>query len=84
MNLLLNIIQTEVTTTNWFFLVGIQIFLLLLFVAMLLLFCKILKKKDPEKSIKKTCILIWFMSTIGWFIMAQIVWILTYSQFVIN
>jgi hypothetical protein len=43
--------------------------------------CKLVKEKDPEKSVKKTCILVWFLSAIAWFIIAQIVWIITSIQF---
>lgn len=81
MNKLFAIVQPVVeSSSDMMFLVGIQLFLLFIFVIMLTVLCKVLKKKDPEKSTKKACILIWFMSAIAWFIIAQIVWILTYSQ----
>ena len=69
------------STSDWFFLVGIQVFLLAVFVFMISFLCKLLKRKNPEKSTKKECILACFMSAIAWLIIAQIVWILTYSQF---
>ncbi len=81
MNMLLAFFQSiPESSSDIIFLVGVQVFLLALFVIMLTLFCKVLKKKEDGKSIKKTCILIWFMSAIAWFIIAQIVWILTNSQ----
>lgn len=81
MNKFLALLQPVVeSTSDMMFLVGIQLFLLVFFIIMLTVLCKVLKKKDPEKSTKKACILIWFMSAIAWFIIAQIVWILTYSQ----
>jgi hypothetical protein len=67
--------------TNWYFLIGIQVFLLALFIAIITYICRLVKKKYPEKSNTKTCILIWFISAIAWFIIAQIVWIVTYTQF---
>lgn len=81
MNMLLTFFQSiPESSSDIIFLVGVQVFLLALFVIMLIVFCKVLKKKEAGKSIKKTCILIWFMSAIAWFVIAQIVWILTNSQ----
>jgi hypothetical protein len=85
--MLLNLIQVleekvrELTTSDYVMMVIIQVFLLGLFIFMVSYICKMLKKKEPEKDLKKTCILIWFISAIAWFIIAQIVWILTYVQF---
>ena len=73
--------QTMLTSSDWFFIIGIQVFLLLLFVSMIVFICRKLKAQNPTKSVKKTCVIVWFMSAIAWFIIAQIVWILTYSQF---
>ena len=82
MKMLIALVQPVIESTNdWIFLVGIQVFLLAVFVFMISFLCKLLKKKDPEKSTKKECILAWFMSAIAWFIIAQIVWIITSSQF---
>lgn len=73
---------TKILSANdWIFIIGIQLFLLLLFIFMVSYFCRQFKKKESPKPTKKTCILIWFMSAIAWFIIAKIVWILTYSQF---
>ncbi len=78
----LAIVQSVInSTSDWFFLVGIQVFLLAVFVFMISFLCKLLKRKNPEISTKKECILACFMSAIAWFIIARIVWILTYSQF---
>lgn len=74
-------IQTVLSSSDWFFIIAIQVFLLALFIIMISLLCRRVKEKEDQKSVKKTCILIWFMSAIAWFVMAQIVWILTYSQF---
>lgn len=74
-------IQTVISSSDWFFIIAIQVFLLVLFIIMISLLCRRVKEKEDQKSVKKTCILIWFMSAIAWFVMAQIVWILTYSQF---
>lgn len=74
------IIQPAIDSTNYIFLIGIQVFLLAFFILMVGYFCRALKKKDAEKSTKKTCILIWFLSAIAWFIIAQIVWIITSIQ----
>jgi len=81
MNNILAFIQSaSESSSNLVFIVGIQVFLFALFVIMLTILCKVLKKKEKGKSIKKTCILVWFMSAIAWFVIAQIVWILTSSQ----
>jgi hypothetical protein len=72
------------STSDWIFLVGIQVFLLAVFVFMISFLCKLLKRKNPGKSNKKECILVWFMSAIAWFIIVQIVWILTYTQFIVT
>jgi len=74
-------IFTEFTTADYLIIILIQLFLLSLFVIMVSYFCKLLKKKSEGKSIKKTCILIWVMSGIAWFIIAQIVWVITSSQY---
>lgn len=81
MKLLLIIKPVLDSTSDWIFIAGIQAFLLTLFIFMISYFCRLLKKKEPEKPTKKTCILVWFLSAIAWFIIAQIVWIITYSQF---
>ena len=69
------------TTSDYVMRFAIQLFLLALYVFMVIYICKILKRKEPGKNLKKTCILIWFISAIAWFIIAQIVWIITYVQF---
>ena len=69
------------STTDWVLIIGIQLFLLASFIGMITIICKMVRRKEPSKSIKKTCILVWFLSAIAWFIIAQIVWILTFSQF---
>ena len=65
---------------NYLFLIGIQVFLLAFFILMVGYFCRLFKKKNEGKSNKKTCVLIWFLSAIAWFIIAQIVWIITSIQ----
>jgi hypothetical protein len=84
MFLVFSFIQNSISQGDWIFIIGIQFFLFSLFLSMLIIICRRVKQKDPQKSSKKTCILIWFMSGIAWFIIAQIVWILTYSQFLGN
>lgn len=71
----------ELNTIDYVMMIVIQLFLLALFALMVSYICKTLKKKEPDKNLKKSCILIWFISAVGWFIIAQIVWILTYVQF---
>jgi len=68
------------TTNQWIFLIGIQVFLLAVFALFIRYICKQFKLKQPEKSIKKTCILVIVMSAIAWFIIAQIVWVITTIQ----
>ena len=78
---LLAFLAPQIKTTNqWIFLIGIQIFLLAVFIFFIRYFCKLLKQKEPEKSTKKTCIIISFLSALGWFIIAQIVWVITTIQ----
>ena len=82
MNFNLAYLQASINSTiDWVFIIGIQLFLLALFVVMVSFICKMVRKREPVKSVKKTCILVWFLSAIAWFIIAQIVWILIYSQF---
>lgn len=77
----LTIFQVVINSKEeWVFLVGIQVFLIAAFIFMVGYLCRLLKKKDPDKSTKKECILAWFMSAIAWFIIAQIVWVITYTQ----
>jgi len=76
----LNMFQ-NLTSSDFIILGGIQIFLLVLFIFMVSYFCKLLRKKEPGKNIRKTCILVWFLSAIAWFIIAQIVWIITSLQY---
>ena len=81
MNFNLAYLQASVnSTTDWVFIIGIQLFLFAVFVVMVSFICKMVRKREPVKSVKKTCILVWFLSGIAWFIIAQIVWILIYSQ----
>lgn len=68
------------TTSDYWYMSFIQFFLLVLFLSMVIYVCRLVKKKDPGKSVKKTCILVWFLSAIAWFIIAQIVWIITSIQ----
>ncbi len=78
-----NILQTNIkdlTTNDYLLLVAIQIIIAALFVFMVRYFCKLLKKREHDKPIKKTCILISFLSAVAWFIIAQIVWIITAIQ----
>ena len=72
--------QTTHSTGDWIFLIFIQIFIAALFILVVKYFCKQLKKKEPNKTHKKTCILISFLSAITWFIIAQIVWVITTIQ----
>ena len=75
------ILAPQIKTTNqWIFLIGIQVFLLVVFVLFIRYICKQLKLKEPNKSTRKTCILISFLSAIAWFIIAQIVWVITTIQ----
>lgn len=62
------------------FQIVIQVFLLIIFSSFIIFLCKQLKIKQPEKPVKKTCILISFLSAIAWFIIAQIVWVITSIQ----
>ena len=78
-SLLMNFI--EFTTTEYAIIIFIQIFLLGLFVSMVSYFCKLLRKKSEGRSTKKTCIIIWLLSGVAWFIIAQIVWVITSSQY---
>ncbi|MFZ1292343.1 MAG: hypothetical protein WAR79_19775 [Melioribacteraceae bacterium] len=71
---------SEKSNSEWIFLVSIQLLIAAFFVFMVRYFCKQLKIKDPEKPVKKTCILISFLSAIAWFIIAQIVWVITSIQ----
>ena len=66
---------------NLVIVIGIQVFLLAVFVGLISYICRLVQEKKETKSTKKTCILIWFLSAIAWFIMAQIVWIISASQF---
>lgn len=68
------------SSTNWTVLIIIQVVLLALFIGMITYICKLVRRKEPNKSIKKTCILISFISAIAWFIIGQIVWIITTIQ----
>ena len=79
-----NLLQAPVeslTTNDYLVLVAIQLVILALFIFTIKYFCSLLKRKEPEKSIKKTCILISFLSAIAWFIIAQIVWVITTLQY---
>ena len=78
---LFQIAEDELTSSDYWIMGGIQFFLLAAFFFMIVYICKLVKKKDPEKSVKKTCVLIWFLSAIAWFIIAQILWIITTIQF---
>jgi hypothetical protein len=78
--LLANLAPQIKTTNQWIFLIGIQVVLLVVFIFFIRYFCKQLKLKEQGKSTKKTCILISFISAIGWFIIAQIVWVITTIQ----
>lgn len=69
------------STTDWVLIIGIQLFLLASFIVMITIICKVVRRKEPLNSSRKTCILVWFLSAIAWFIIAQIVWILIFSQF---
>ncbi len=81
MNFVIAILAPQIKTTNqWIFLIGIQVFLLTVFVLFIRYICKQLKLKQPEKPIKKTCILIGIISAVAWFIIAQIVWVITTIQ----
>ncbi|MBK7104736.1 MAG: hypothetical protein IPH62_05580 [Ignavibacteriae bacterium] len=68
------------SNSDWIFLISIQLIILTFFVFTIRYFCKQLKIKEPEKPVKKTCILISFLSAIAWFIIAQIVWVITSIQ----
>ena len=75
------ILAPQIKTTNqWIFLIGIQVFLLVVFILFIRYICKQLKLKEPNKPTRKTCILISFLSAISWFIIAQIVWVITTIQ----
>ncbi|PID57969.1 MAG: hypothetical protein CR986_08630 [Ignavibacteriae bacterium] len=74
------LLQQTFSTVTWIFLTGIQVLILAAFVFMLVFFCKKLKAKQPDKNNKKTCIVIWFLSAVAWFLIAQIVWIITSIQ----
>ena len=81
MNTAVVILAPQIKTTNqWIFLIGIQVFLLVVFVLFIRYICKQLKLKEPNKPTRKTCILISFLSAIAWFIIAQIVWVITTIQ----
>lgn len=86
LNFIQNIDQEiiELSTSDYVFLILIQVFLLLLFALFVNYFCRTLKAKEPEKSTKKACIVIWIISAIAWFIISQIVLIVTASQFAGN
>jgi hydrogenase-4 membrane subunit HyfE len=71
----------KLNSSDYSFMVGIQIFLLVVYFLLVNYFCKTLKRQEPQKSTKKTCMLIWFFSAIAWFIIAQIVWVITSIQF---
>ncbi len=70
----------ELTTSDYAILIIVQILFLAMFIYMVSYICRVLKKNEPKKNLKKTCILVWFMSAIAWFIVAQIIWIITYVQ----
>jgi hypothetical protein len=78
---LFQILGNKLTSSDYWIMGGIQFFLFITFLLMIGYICKLVKEKDPEKSVKKTCILVWFLSAIAWFIIAQIVWIITSIQF---
>lgn len=80
LNLFLQENIRNLTTNDYLLLSFYQIIIIALFVFLVRYFCKLLKQKEPDKSIKKTCILISFISAIAWFIIAQIVWIVTAIQ----
>ncbi len=68
------------STDEWIFLFAVQVILAALFVFVVRYFCRLLKEKEPNRSNKKTCIVISILSAIGWFIIAQIVWVITSIQ----
>ncbi len=78
---LLQIAKDKLIAPDYWIMGGIQLFLLITFLLMIGYICKLVKQKYPEKSVKKTCILVWFLSAIAWFIIAQIVWVITSIQF---
>lgn len=80
MDYTLLLLEQTFTTAAWIFLVGIQVVLLVAFIFMVSYFCKSLKKKQPEKDHKKTCVILWFISAVAWFLIAQIVWVITSIQ----
>lgn len=78
---LLQIVGDKLSSTDYWIMGGIQTLLLTAFLLMIIYICRLVKKKDPGKLVKKTCVLVWFLSAIAWFIIAQIVWIITSIQF---
>ncbi|MBI1933080.1 MAG: hypothetical protein HYS24_11145 [Ignavibacteriales bacterium] len=62
------------------FQIFIQIFLFITFSSFIMYICRQIKLKDPEKPIKKTCILIGIVSLIAWLVIARIVWIVIAIQ----
>jgi hypothetical protein len=81
---LFQMVENGLTSSDYWIMGGIQLFLFITFLLMIGYICKLVKQKDPKKTVKKTCILVWFLSAIAWFIIAQIVWIITSIQFSSN
>jgi len=81
-NLSLILLQQEIirSTSDWIVLVVIQLILLSIVVLMVYKLCQMVKRKEEKSTVKTTCIVISVMTFIAYFVLANMLWVITSIQ----